>query len=63
MTLAKILTGLKEATNNFGDITVKPTNDDFYRMDKTLLLILLKIPYNQVEATHNLSGLIAPSAK
>ena len=32
-------------------------------MEKTLLTILLKIPYDQVEATHDLSGLIAPSNK
>ena len=33
------------------------------RMNQRLLPILLKIPYDQVEATHNFSGLISPSAK
>ena len=32
-------------------------------MEKKLLPILLKTPYNQVQATHNFSGLITPSAK
>ena len=33
------------------------------RMNRTLLQILLKIPYDQVEATKNLSGLISTSSK
>ena len=32
-------------------------------MEKTFLPILLNILYNKVEATHNLSGIIATSAK
>ena len=63
MTPNEILTVLKEASDTFGDISVKPTNNDMSHMDKTFLPILLKIPYDQVEAAHNLSGLIAPSAK
>ena len=63
MTPDKIITVLKVVNDNFGDIAVKPTNDDMSPIDKTLLLILLNIPYNQVEATHNLSGLITPSTK
>ena len=57
------LTALKEVTDTFGDIDMKPTDDDMYCMNITLLSILLNIPYNQVDATHNLSGLITPSAK
>ena len=53
----------KDATCTFGDIAVKPTGDDMYCMNKTLPPILLKTPHNQVDATHNLSGLITPSAK
>ena len=63
MTTDEILTVLKEATDNFDDIAVKPTDDGMYHMNRTLLPILLKIPYDQVEATHNLSGFIALSAK
>ena len=63
MTPDEILTVLKNATDNFGDISVKPTNNDMYCMNRTLLPILLKIPYNQVDATHNVSGIITPSAK
>ena len=54
---------LKEATDTFGDIAVKPTDADMSLMEKTLLPILLKIPYDRVEATHNLSGHIMPSSK
>ena len=57
----EILTLLKEATNTVGDISVKSTNYGMSLMDKTLLRILLNIPYNQMEATHTLSGLVAPS--
>ena len=63
MTPDEILNVLKEATKNFGDITAKPTGSDMSLMDKALLKILLKIPYDQVEATHNLSGIITPSSK
>ena len=63
MTTDEILTVLKEATDNFDDIAVKPTDDGMYHMNRTLLPILLKIPYDQVEATHNLSGIIPPYAK
>ena len=63
MTPDKILTVFKEATENFGDISVKPTDDVMSCTNRTLLPILLNIPYDQVDATHNLSGLIIPSAK
>ena len=63
MTPDEILTVIKEATNAFGNISAKPTDDDMLRMNRTLLLILLKIPYKQVETTHNLRGLISSSAK
>ena len=63
MTPVKILTVLKEATDTFGDIAVKPTDDEISLMGKTLLPIFLKTPYKQVEATHNLIGFIALSAK
>ena len=63
MTSDEILTVIKEATGTFGNISVKPTNYGMSIMVKTILPILLKIPYDQVEAAHNLSGLIAPSAK
>ena len=63
MTPNKILTVFKEATKTFGDIAVKPTNNDLSCREKTLLPILLKIFYYQVETTHNLSGLIASSVK
>ena len=63
MTPVEILTVLKEATDTFGDISVKPTEYDMSRMNRTLLQILLKITYDQVNATHNFSGLISPSAK
>ena len=54
---------LKKSTDTFGEIAVKPTEDDISRMVRTILPILLKIPYDEVDATHNLSGLISPSAK
>ena len=63
MTSDEILTVIKEATGTFGNISVKPTNYGMSIMVKTILPILLKIPYDQVEATHNLSGLITPSTK
>ena len=63
MTPDKILTVIKEATNTFGNIAVKTTNDDMPRMNRMLLPILLNIPYDQVNITHNLSVLISPSAK
>ena len=63
MTSVEILTVIKLANDTFDDIAKKPTDNDMSPINKILLPILLKIPYNQVEATHNLSGLIAPSAK
>ena len=63
MTPDKILTVLKEATNTFGNIAAKPTDDDMLHMNRTLLLILLKIPYNQFNNIHNFSGLVLPSDK
>ena len=63
MTTDDILTLIKEANDTFGDIAVKPTDNDMSYMKKTLLPILLNIPYNQVDATHNVSGIITPSAK
>ena len=63
MTPDGILSVLKEATNKFGEISVKPTDDDLSRIGKNLLQILIKIPYDQAEDTHNLSALIAPYAK
>ena len=55
-----ILTVLKEATDTFGDIAEKPTDNFMSCMNITLLPILLKIPYNQVYANHNFSGIISP---
>ena len=63
MTPDKILMVIKYATNTFVNIAAKPTNNDMSRMNQTLLPILLKIPYNQVDTTHSSSGLISPSAK
>ena len=63
MTLDKILTVIKEATNTFGNITLKPTDNEMYPMNRTLPPILTKTPCDQVDATHNLSGIITPSAK
>ena len=63
MTLEEILNVIKEATKCFGDIAVKTTNDDLSCMEKTLLTILFKIPYDQLEATHSLSDIIVTSAK
>ena len=63
MTPDDILTVKKEATDTFGNIAAKPTDNDMSHINQTLLPVLLKIPYNQVEATRNLSGLILPSAK
>ena len=63
MTPDEILTVIKVANDTFDDIAKKPTDNYMSPIEKMLLTILLKIPYNQVEATHNLSGLIAPSAK
>ena len=54
---------LKEATDSFGDISVKPTYYDMFCMNITLLPILLKFPYDQDNTTHNLSGLISLSSK
>ena len=54
---------LKEATNTFGDIAVKLTDNNMSCMYRTILPILLKIPYGQLDATQNLSGLITTSAK
>ena len=54
---------LKEATDSFGDISVKPTYYDMFCMNITLLPILLKFPYDQDNTTHNLSGLISPYTK
>ena len=48
MTPDDILTVIKEATDTFRNIVAKPTDDDMSRMNRTLLLILLKILYNQV---------------
>ena len=66
MTPEKTLMVIKEATVVFRNISTKITDDDMLRMNQTLLLILLilfKIPYDQVETTHNFSSLILPSAK
>ena len=63
MTPNKIFMVIKEATNTFVNFPTKPTNDDMLRMNRLLLLILLKIPYDQVKATHNVSGLFSPSSK
>ena len=46
MTPNDILTVIKEATNTFGDTAVKPNDNGMYRMNRTLLPILLKIPYD-----------------
>ena len=57
---------IKEATKFFRNISTKLTDDEMSRMNQTLLqilLIILKIPYNQFETTHSLSSLISPSAK
>ena len=54
---------IKEATDTFGNIAAKPTDNDMSRMKRTLLSILLKITYDQVEATNNLSGIILRYAK
>ena len=62
MTPDKILTVMNEATDTFGKNAEKPTNNEMLRINQTLLLIILKIPYDHVETTHNLSGLISPSA-
>ena len=63
MTPEDILMVLKEATNTFGDIAVKLTDNNMSCMYRTILPILLKIPYGQLDATQNLSGLITTSAK
>ena len=41
----KILTVMKEATDTFGKIVSKPTGDDTSRTNRTILPILLNIPY------------------
>ena len=61
MTPDNILTVLQEATGTFGEIAVKPTDNEMARMNRTFLLILLKTPYDQMDITHNLSGLTTPS--
>ena len=63
MTPGKILAVVKDAIDTFRNISEKPTDNDVSLMNQTILPILLKIPYNQIEATHNLSGLVSPSAK
>ena len=63
MTPDEILTALKEATNTFGNITLKPTDNEMYSMNSTLPPTLTKTPCEQVDANHNLSGIITPSAK
>ena len=63
MTPDNLLTLLKEANDTFGHISVKPTNYYMSHMNRTILPILLKIPYDQVDATHNFSGIISPYAR
>ena len=63
MTPNEILTFIKEAIDTFGDIAAKLSDNYMSHINRNIFPILRKIPYYQVDTTHNLSGLISPSAK
>ncbi len=63
MTLEAItLLVLKEATEAFTVIKGKPSDDDILSIRKTLLPLLMDIPFNLVGGIHSLTGLITETA-
>ena len=53
---------LKEANDAFPPIDGKPTGYDLLAIREVLLPILMLIPYNQLTASHSLTGLITSPA-
>jgi len=62
MTPKAITLLLKEATEAFTVIEGKPLDDDILTIRKTLLPLLMDIPFNLVGGIHSLTGLITETA-
>ena len=62
MTPKSITLLLKEATENFTVIDGKPSDADILAIRKTLLPLLMDIPFNLVGRIHSLTGLITETA-
>jgi len=58
MTLEDILADYSEAQHKFTPINQRPTDDDLIRLEETLYLLLLAIPYGYESEKHNLSDII-----
>ena len=62
MTPEEVLSLLKEAADAFTAISGKPSDNDLTRVEKVIYPLLLSVPYDQVKGTHNLRGIITPTA-
>ncbi len=62
MTPEAITLLLKEATEAFTVINGKPLDDDILTIRKTLLPLLMDIPFDLVGGIHSLTGLITETA-
>ena len=62
MTPEAITLLLKEATENFTVIDGKPLDEDILAIRKTLLPLLMEIPFDLVGGIHSLTGLITETA-
>jgi hypothetical protein len=62
MTPEAITLFFKEATEAFTVIKGKPSDDDILAIRKTLLPLLMDIPFDLVSGVHSLTGLITETA-
>ena len=62
MTPKDILAKFAHSLDNFEPINGQPSNTDLTRLREAVAPLLLKIPYGETGAVHNLIGLIRPEA-
>ena len=53
----------KEAQDFFPLLEGKLTNDDLLAIRKTIILLLMVIPYNQLNGVHSLTAVLTEAAK
>ncbi len=53
----------KEAYNTFPPLKGKPTNDNLLAIRRTLLLLLMVIPYDQLQGIHSLVAILTEATK
>ena len=52
---------LEKATEGITEILDRPTDNDIIDIQELLLSILMKMKYDELNLTHNLSGVILPT--